>query len=311
VATLLRARLGEMLERRRERIKQASSEQAQAQWDPKGVPPSRDPVDHRSGVKPSQPSLGHPRPERADQTSFGRVSTDQILSMRAIGSSSTSTVPNTPSALGEPVETPETGVVLPPRAVMSMESARASSTIQEAIKSSLVPSPLDVVPPSSASPRAVMEARALTAPARDVPIPILSPMTGPQMAGPMTGPPSMPRGLEGPGPVEEPPAGLGQYALAAFVGLLFAVAIGGAGLYFWKSRQTVVVLPPPTPITAPSASSSSAVMALAASTPASAKPEPDPPASASAAAPTPSVSAKKPKAKPKPTDPNAIPENPY
>jgi hypothetical protein len=34
-----------------------------------------------------------------------------------------------------------------------------------------------------------MEARALTAPARDVTIPNLSPMTGPQMAGPMKGPP--------------------------------------------------------------------------------------------------------------------------
>jgi serine/threonine-protein kinase len=303
VATLVRARLGEMLERRRERIKQASSEQARAQWDPKGAPSSRDPVDHRSGVKPSQPSLGHSRPTRADQTSFGRVSTDQILSMQAIGSSSTSTVPHTPAALGGSVDTAETGVVLPPHAGMSMESARAASSIEEAIKASLVTNPLEGVPPSGASPRAVMEARALTAPARDVPIPILSPMTGP---------PSMARALEGPGPASEPPAGLGQYALAAFIGLLFAVAIGGAGLYFWKSRQTVVLMPPPPALTAPVASASSTVMALAAPTPPSADP---PPASASASAPgpapAPAVSAKKPKAKPKPADPNALPENPY
>jgi serine/threonine-protein kinase len=322
VATLVRARLGEMLERRRERIKQASSEQAKAQWDPKGVPPSRDPIDHRSGVKPSsQPSLGHARPERADQTSFGRVTTDQILSMQALGSSSTSTVPHSPAAIAQSVDTAETtGVVLPPRVGMSMESARATSSIEEAIKASLVPNPLEVVPPSGASPRSVMEARALTAPARDVPIPIMSPMTGPPMGGPrpgpMTGPPSMARALEGPAPVEEPPAGLGQYALAAFVGLLFAVAIGGAGLYFWKSRQTVVVLAPPppaihsgtsAPVTAPAASGSSAVDALAPSAPPSA----DAPVSVPSAAPPPAVSAKKPKPKPKPTDPNALPENPY
>src|SRR6185295_6461214 len=140
-------------------IKAASSAEAQQQWDAKGVPPSREPVDHRSGVKPSQPSLG-----QRDQTSFGRVSTGQILSSNPIESQSTATIPQTPTATQAfpPIQTPDPGtpIISTPRPhVMSVESARASSTIGEAIQASLVPNPLEIIsPPASASPRSVMEA---------------------------------------------------------------------------------------------------------------------------------------------------------
>ena len=311
VATLVRSRLGPMLERRREKIKQASAEQAT--WDP--APSSREPVDHRSGVKPSQPQLGSSRP---DQTSFGRVSTDQILSMNPVGASSSSTIPQAPpalvaAALGEPVETPETGTP-----IFVTDRAAASASINEAIKSSLVPpafggapppAPSHVPSPLETSPfgeavavdRSLVEARALMAPARDVPIPILSPLTGPPS---FEGPPSLAPVAE-----ESPPAGVGQYALAAFVGLLFAVAIGGAGLYYWKSRQEAVIAPPPPPpsvtLSAPAVASSSPPIASSPSIVLSA-----PVAPAVDAGPAPTASAKKPKAKPKP-DPNALPDNPY
>lgn len=311
VATLVRSRLGDMLERRREKIKAASSEQAQQQWDAKSIPPSREPVDHRSGVQPSQPSLSQ---SRQDQTSFGRVSTGQILSSNAIGPTSSSTIPQAPAAIAErvlgPIQTPDPGtpIISTPRPphVMSLESARASSSIGEAIQASLVPSPLEIInAPASSSPRSIMEARALVAPARDVPVPIVAPgFEGPPSYGrPQVSPPTGPHRPMG-APEEEPQAGLGSYALAAFVGLLFAVAIGGAGLYYWKSRQTMAAFPPP--------AATSAVPAVASSV--SATP---PPAASSAqpaavidAGPAPTASVKKPKPKPKP-DPAALPENPY
>ncbi|MFO0736190.1 MAG: protein kinase [Labilithrix sp.] len=308
VATLIRSRLGAMLERRREKIKQASTDQSvSSTWDPSSVPSSREPADHRSGVKPSQSGvpLGQARPEH---TSFGRVSTDQILSMNQIGPSSSSTIPQAPAALaaiaaGHPVETPETGTPI----FAPTDRAAAASSIEQAIKASLVPNPLETSPLSDASPRAMMEARALTAPARDVPIPIMSPLGGPpHSSGPSSfvGPPSLRPPHPGEGG-EPPPAGLGQYAIAAFVGLLFAVAIGGAGLFYWKSSRAVepaLVLPPPAPTT-PAADQSAAA---------------PPPAASSVtvksevidAGPATSASVKKPKPKPKP-DPNALPDNPY
>lgn len=64
-AQVVRARLGEQLERRKERIKQAQSVAEQNGWDPAKVAPTRDAQDHRSGVKPAQnagPAPGGPPP---------------------------------------------------------------------------------------------------------------------------------------------------------------------------------------------------------------------------------------------------------
>jgi serine/threonine protein kinase len=58
VAQMVRQRIGEQLERRKERIKQASSIAEQRGWDPASVPPSRDPKDHQSGVKQARPLGG-------------------------------------------------------------------------------------------------------------------------------------------------------------------------------------------------------------------------------------------------------------
>jgi serine/threonine-protein kinase len=252
VAHLVRMRLGEMLERRRDRIKQASSNAEQESWSPASVPPSRDPVDHRSGVKPSTSGRA------TDSTSYGQVTTDQIVSiaspaapMHKIGPSSSSTIPQVPLAIAEAqltTETPQLGVKsasTPPsvRATQLMspigtESARKSvEAIGEAIKASLVPSPLDVAPMSGppGALRSAIEARAMTQPGRDVPIPIMAPMEGPPSAMP-----SMPVPAGDPG---EQPAGA-SYLLGTFIGLLFACAIGGGALYFWKTRQQMAIAPP-------------------------------------------------------------------
>ena len=314
VATFVRSRLGDMLDRRRERIKQASAD-AQPTWDPKSVPPMRDAVDHRSGVKPSQSGRSAPPPSSrsippGDTTSFGRVSTDQILSVG--NASSSSTIPQAPEAILNAIgaiATPETGTP-----IMSQESARATDSIKDAINASLfVGNPLDVKPLNEAPARAIIEARAMTAPGRDVPIPILSPLGAPPPS--YEGPPSR-HPMAMPAEAEAPAAGVGQYAMAALVGLLFAVAIGGAGLYYWKTmRQPVVVevpastVPPlpsaliaVTPVaSAPSASSASSSIP-------SVKPA-DPVAAATSSA-APATSAKK-KPKPKEKDPSALPENPY
>ncbi|MCW5836479.1 MAG: serine/threonine protein kinase, partial [Labilithrix sp.] len=55
VAQAVRSRLGEQLERRKERIKQASSIAEQMGWDPANAGSTRDAVDHRSGVQASRP----------------------------------------------------------------------------------------------------------------------------------------------------------------------------------------------------------------------------------------------------------------
>ncbi|MBX3230958.1 MAG: serine/threonine protein kinase [Labilithrix sp.] len=236
VGQMVKTRLAELLERRRERIKQASS--SAESWDPASVPPSRMPADHRSGVKPSQ-------------------SSGRLEPLGVIGPTSSSTIPQAPSAIAQMAlgETQEVDTHADTHAVVTDSSNAA--VIEEAILSSLVPnvpSPLDPpLPPSELPPRSVLEARALTAPARDVPIPILSPLS----AGPppsFEGPPSLaPR----PGPVlepapESPPPALGYYAMAMLVGLLFAVVIGGAGLFYWRSRQQVSPAPVAASASAPS-----------------------------------------------------------
>ena len=55
VAQVIRSRLGGQLERRKERIKQASSVAEQGGWEQSNTGSSRDARDHRSGVKPSRP----------------------------------------------------------------------------------------------------------------------------------------------------------------------------------------------------------------------------------------------------------------
>ncbi|MBX3217468.1 MAG: protein kinase [Labilithrix sp.] len=67
--------------------------------------------------------------------------------------------------------------------------------------------------------------------------------------------------LESPAEPQPPQAGAGQYALAAFVGLLFAVLIGGGGFFLWYTRTTTAQIedaPPPPSATTPAAGASAA-----------------------------------------------------
>lgn len=323
VAAVIRTRLGEMLEKRRDKIKKVSNQGEQGEWSPASVPPQREPVDHRSGVKESRSGAGPGmRVDSAptETTSFGRPN---------VGANSSSTIPQVPQSIVESLAlTPQLGVPriedmqatqerLPrlgftPRPDLPRERQTSSNeiVISEAIKSSLVPSPLDLPPPSTtAPPRSVIEARAMTQPGRDVPIPIMSPLTGP--------PPPVSQSFDvapssGYAPMEQPapPRTLGQYAAAAFVGLLFACAIGGAGFYYWKARQ-VPATPATSSTTAPVASSAAPANSVPTVVPAvasEARPAAADTADAAPATPAPTVSAKKKKKDPNPT---ALPDNPY
>lgn len=57
-----------------------------------------------------------------------------------------------------------------------------------------------------------------------------------------------------PASLDQPPVGAGQYAMAAFVGLLFAVLIGGGGFFIWHTRTTHVATTMPVVTTAVTAS---------------------------------------------------------
>jgi hypothetical protein len=65
------------------------------------------------------------------------------------------------------------------------------------------------------------------------------------------------------------PTGAAQYVMAAFVGLLLAVAIGGSGFYVWSTRTTqssaFMSAAPPPMATAPAASAASTPALQAAS----------------------------------------------
>ena len=281
VGAVVRTRLGEMLEKRRDRIRRASAQGEQGDWSPASVPPSREPVDHRSGVKQSRSGLGSvPASTRGpldsaptETTNFGQVPAHL---RPQIHPSSSSTIPHVQTSIVESLAlTPQLGVPsaqdrprleFTPRPDLGPRPEHtgtgSQNAIEEAIKSSLVPSPLEPPPPStSLPPRSVIEARAMTQPGRDVPIPIMSPLGGPPPVGggdPPTMPPSDFAELLD---AQPPQRTLGQYALAAFVGLLFACVIGGGCFYYWKARQQLAVAPPP--VTAQPAATASATPEVA------------------------------------------------
>jgi serine/threonine protein kinase len=212
VAQAVRSRIGDLLDRRKERIRQASSAAEQSSWDPAAVSSTREAIEHRSGVKaagdapPPSYSLEH------DDTVHGFGLPSSTLREAASSAVPTTREDDGPRGLGNITDT------LP----MPVPAPDLEALQQEHVSASLFPS--QTVPPSSGMRRQE------------------GPRPAPTESGSVTSDPH--------------PAGPAQYALAAFVGILLAAAIGGGGFYAWRSRtaETRAVVAPPPPAVLPAAS---------------------------------------------------------
>ncbi len=265
VAQAVRARIAEHVERRKERIKQAQSMAAESAWEPARAPPSRDTPDHRSGVKPSSqlraaseppPASGRlvftprasVRPPAAAPASVGIASAPEVVESDATMhghalSSTAPTIPQAPGALAVAGEA-QPSAPEPPRPV-----AGRTFTLPLSGPGAIVSPFAD---PRRSNPVAVTAAQAAAPQNAHVP---------PSMA-----PPSSPSGsVAAHDEAGEQPASAGHYAVAALVGVLVAVLIGG-GFYLWRARTAQLSSPPAVAASAPAAEPS----APAASAPSSA-----------------------------------------
>jgi len=317
VAQVVRARLGEQLDRRKERIKQASSVVEQGAWDPASAGTTRDAVDHRSGVKPSRPlnstGVAHdavfevapptsmpptPRMPPPLPPSAGHTHTPS--------NSSPSIRPPLPSVATMPPMSGPHGPhdpVLPPGNV-ALTYPIGPGGMMSPIGHPGVPSPpadysrpgrhgeradwsssghgpgpaQQTIPPASGSSPGRHGERADWSSSGYGPGPAqhtIPPISGLSPSNPY-GNPAIYDGAnalppEGVAEPQQPQAGAGQYALAAFVGLLFALLIGGGGFFIWHARAKQAPTPPPAPTEvaapAPSPPTSATVPAAAPAVP--------------------------------------------
>jgi len=295
VAQVVRVRLGEQLERRKERIRQASTVAEQGGWDPTNAGSTRDAVDHRSGVKPTRPLAGTvPMPPAAGQMTvapptpgmtpapFGAVKMSaKTASMPAIPLPVEPAGDATMHGHGLPASSPTIPQAPAARAAHegSSPSARPAHTLP--IGPGGVASPFH---PSSAAPGSQDQsspgrAAEWSSPGH-VPVPIQTPHTLPPVSGASSSNPYGTTTIYDVGALppevvadaQQPQAGAGHYLLAALIGLLFAVLIGGGGFFLWHSR-TGEQAPMPAasalapPAAAPAASSAPAPVAAPAASP--------------------------------------------
>lgn len=283
VAQVVRARIGEGIERRKERIRQASTAGDREQWqDPHGgMTPSNQARDGRSGV---QPSLGRPlystmqmtRPEGTAPPAPGAVASPSAPppplapppSMPPqVGSATVPQAPPVaqphytpspvsqhgpaaaPMAMPPPPVPPALGQTLAMPPIASPNVAERSSPGYPAAPPAAPPAfgPGPSLPPSSGAPPFGYAPASHGGPPGAAPPPF-----GPQDLGP---PPEV--------RASQPPAGAGQYLLAAGVGLLLAAVIGGGGWYAWRARRAALE---PAPILDPPAAASAAPTQPGAST---------------------------------------------
>ncbi len=302
VAQVLRARLGDQLDRRRERIKQASSVAEQGGWDPAHAGSTRDALDHRSGVKPSRPSTHlmpplareiAPPPPRMTPSPFGAVQPPTVQPATSIAPPAITMplegVGGDPAVHGHglPVSAPTIPHAPAARGALDAPSAPGQPTHTLPIVGGGIMSPFHSSgPPPSQEQSSPGRAADWSRPGRGaewsspghVPVPIHAPHSIPPASGNTSNNPygntaiydvanSLPS--EGIAEAQQPQAGAGQYALAALIGLLFAVLIGGGGFFVWRSRTAQPPAPasamsaPPVTVTAPVASSSPAPPVLA------------------------------------------------
>jgi eukaryotic-like serine/threonine-protein kinase len=272
VAQTVRARLGEQLERRKERIKQAST--VAEGWDPTNAGSSRDAVDHRSGVKAarltqSQPSSAHLSPvSRVLPPAPGSPAPLNSIPPPPMTPEGHGHVPNAPSIppfagtqplppMGQPPTTLLMSPLYPGGGGPAVHGDHSSPGRDW----------------SSPGRDWSNPGRDWSSPGRDwsspghAPGPLNRPHTIPPVSGSGYGTPAI---YDMPGPVppetlEPPQAGAGQYALAALVGLFVAVLIGVGGFFIWHARTKPASLPPIATATAsattPAASASVATKA--------------------------------------------------
>ena len=295
VAQLVRSRIGEVIEKRKERIKQASSAgDREGGWsEPPGAghTPSNQGKEHRSGVKPSQSA---PRPPPAMYATVTMASVEAPPGLPDAGGAAAPTARIEPApTVRHPTPLVPTGspqqVFIPSAPPVPQESGASSSG--HPLSSTTIPQASYQPPPRMMT----------TLPFNAVPAPVIGPQpvargSNPDYSSPgraMTVPPgSGPQGEAQavasrpepipwePGPPEPPQregASTGQYALAAGIGLLIAAVIGTGGFFAWRSRSAARIDGPPVAATAVTPPSASAPESIASAAPA--------PAPASAASP--------------------------
>lgn len=341
VAQVVRARIGGLMDKRRERIKQASSQDlggGEASWDPASAPRS-DGRDQRSGVKPSAAPIraaGPIVPKTLQMAAVTpRMGTPAVTGahpatvedLGAVGVSS-STLPNAIPVPGieeaeavEPEPASLRTLAIPPQAPPSEPPTTLQPPIKRTSKPLAQTMPLGVVPMGSGSypglsnldgPRSSSRTPYATS---SVPVPIMHSVAPPSPT------PSAPPSFESAPDEQAAPTRTG-YVLAALVGLVLAVVLGGGGFYFYNTRlrPRPTFHPPPAPspdvtASAPPPTLPSALVTATTST-AQAAPSAAPSVSASAEA---DAGARPRKGRVRDRDPSApapresanLPDNPY
>ena len=278
VAQVVRARIGDSIDRRKERIRQASTAgDREGGWsEPPGnmTPSNQAQGGHRSGVKPSGASAGRSlfSTMQMDPPPNLPSATPQMPGVPAVlGAASSATIPQAQAhhpfaAQGHQGHTPASH----PGAAYA--HAAQSSPPRTAQMGSFAMSP----PQGPASHSAPLHMPSFSGPSQHPGQATFPPGTFPQGSGgpahalPNDWPPP-------PAPAERPsaaPAGTGQYVAAIGVGVLVALLIGVGGYYAWHKRHlraaenvpttaTTAVTPVPVPVPVPVAAGAPASMASA------------------------------------------------
>ncbi len=268
VAQLLRARLGPVLERRRERIRQASTvgDRERGWSEPPGaMTPSGDPA-HRSGVKQAQP-----RPMFTTmQLEGGAFAPGQPPQERpALDAPTVRETARPPTGLGGP------GVAIPgapgvPQGMGQYPPHGPSPSHPDRSYPGAAPAPGHVPPPYAGAP--YPQQQTLPPPAMGSHASMhgyggqpyaMTPSHGGMPAAPHSHAqsfgPSPPQSVAIDERASRPPATTGQYAVAIVVGVLAAALIAGGGFYAWQRRHAdAKTEPAATPSAAASAAPSSA-----------------------------------------------------
>ena len=273
VAQVVRARIGSLLERRRERIREVSSREPGADagaWDASGAPRS-DPRDPRSGVKAASaaPASGPPSGGRPPGPFVPKT-----LQMSAVTPRM-----GTPALAGpSPVAVPPTVDDLGPRSTSSstLPNAPPTSFEGEGLAHLLEPEPPTIArepqerqPPSvsllQTMPLGMAYPDAVAPTARAQPVPYSQKVHIPIPIVHHSAPPSRPEPLPLPYPhSEEPQATRTGYFVAAFVGLVLAVVIGGGGFWLVNGRRHPRPPAPPPAVTAQALPSAAAMPTVSA-----------------------------------------------
>jgi serine/threonine-protein kinase len=288
VAQVVRARIGENIDRRKERIRQASSAgDREGGWSepPGGMTPSNQAQGggHRSGVKPSSAHAGRPLyttmqmvpqdPSGAPPASVG----PQAPSLG--GPSSSTTIPQAPahhpfaSSVGQgrsdtPVSHPgaahsHAGRSYPSHPSHPSHPAHSppppvAKLAQTAAMPQVLNLPAGIAPPNSApmGPFTVPPTSSAPPGVLQMQMQHMQPMQGAPPSSMASAPPAMgPHALQGEPALRDrastPPAGAGQYAVAVAIGVLLAVLIGVGGFFVVRGRHAPAASVEPTPVTTP------------------------------------------------------------